>query len=276
MAPSENTFHKLFDLSGQVAVVTGANGILGRQHCAALAEFGARVVVIDLDQAASAAHAAELSAAYGAPAVGLALDIASEQAVAQAIAAIERDVGPIDILINNAASKGSSLSDFFAATENYSMKTWREISAVNVDGAFLMAREVGTRMAARGKGSIVNVASIYGVVGPDQRIYEGSEYLGMPINTPAVYAATKAAIVGLTRYLATLWAAQGVRVNALTPGGVESGQNDVFLQRYSARTPLGRMAKQHEISGAVVYLASEASSYVTGHNLVVDGGWSVW
>jgi NAD(P)-dependent dehydrogenase (short-subunit alcohol dehydrogenase family) len=276
MPAVETSFRNLFDLSGRLALVTGANGILGRQHCAALAEFGARVVVIDLDGAASREHAARLSETHGVDCVGLGLDIASEPAVAAAIATIEGDVGPIDILLNNAASKGRSLKAFFASTEQYSLETWREISAVNVDGAFLMAREVGSRMAGRGRGSIINVASIYGMVGPDQRIYEGSQYLGQAINTPAVYAATKASVLGLTRYLSTLWAKDGVRVNALTPGGVESGQNDVFTSRYSSRTPLGRMAHQHEISGAVVYLASDASSYVTGHNLVVDGGWSVW
>jgi len=135
---------------------------------------------------------------------------------------------------------------------------------------------VGARMASRGRGSIIQTASIYGVVAPDQRIYEGSEYLGMPINTPAVYSTSKAAVVGLTKYLASYWGAQGVRVNTLTPGGVSSGQNDVFDRRYSARVPLNRMARPEEMAQGLLFLASDASSYITGHNLIIDGGLTAW
>jgi len=131
-------------------------------------------------------------------------------------------------------------------------------------------------MARRGRGSIVNTLSIYGIVGPDQRIYEGSSYEGRAINTPAIYSASKAGLWGLTKYLATYWGGNGVRVNAITPGGVFSGQNDVFVDRYSARVPLGRMAHKNELCGALVFLASDASSYVTGQNLVVDGGLTAW
>ena len=143
---------------------------------------------------------------------------------------------------------------------------------VNIDGMFLVAQALGGRMAARGRGSIVQTASIYGIVAPDQRIYEGSEYLGRPINTPAVYSASKAAVVGLTRHLAAYWAGRGVRANCLVPGGVESGQNEAFKARYGARVPLGRMARAEEMVGAALYLASDASSYVTGQVVGVDGG----
>ena len=131
-------------------------------------------------------------------------------------------------------------------------------------------------MASRGHGAIVNTLSIYGIVAPDQRIYEGSEYLGRPINTPAVYSASKAGLWGLTRYLAAYWGPKGVRVNAVTPGGVFSGQNEMFVERYSQRVPLGRMARPDDIVQAMAYLASDAATYINGHNLVVDGGWTVW
>jgi NAD(P)-dependent dehydrogenase (short-subunit alcohol dehydrogenase family) len=139
-----------------------------------------------------------------------------------------------------------------------------------------MAQAVGRRMLAQGGGSIVQTASIYGLVGPDARIYEGSDYLGGPINTPAVYAASKAAVVGLTKWLATHWAKDGIRVNCLVPGGVSSGQNSAFSVKYSSRVPLGRMARDEEMVPALLYLASDASSYVTGQVLAVDGGWTAW
>jgi NAD(P)-dependent dehydrogenase (short-subunit alcohol dehydrogenase family) len=142
---------------------------------------------------------------------------------------------------------------------------------------FLMAQAVGKQMVIQGKGgSIIQTASIYGVMGPDHRIYEGSFYLGREINTPAVYSASKAGVIGLTRHLATYWADKGIRVNTLTPGGTESGQNDEFKKRYSARIPLGRMANAYEMVGALLYLASDASSYVTGQNIIIDGGLNAW
>ena len=149
--------------------------------------------------------------------------------------------------------------------------------SVNIDGMFLVAQAVGKQMVQQGKGgSIIQTASIYGVMGPDQRIYEGSSYLGRPINTPVAYSTSKTAVVGLTKYLATYWADKNIRVNTLTPGGVESGQNDDFKRRYTARIPMGRMAEQDEMAGALIYLASDASSYVTGQNIVVDGGLEAW
>jgi NAD(P)-dependent dehydrogenase (short-subunit alcohol dehydrogenase family) len=148
---------------------------------------------------------------------------------------------------------------------------------VNIDGMFLMAQAAGRQMVAQGRGgSIIQTASIYGVVAPDQRIYEGSEYLGRPINTPAAYSASKAAVIGLTRYLASYWGANAIRVNTLTPGGVESGQNEVFSRKYSARVPLARMARADEMQSALLFLASDASSYMTGQNLIVDGGLTCW
>lgn len=269
-------YRALFDLSGRVAVVTGGAGILGRHFIAALADFGASVAVVDLDQSQVDGIAAELTERFGVPAIGIAADVSDARAVTDMADRVEDRLGPIGILHNNAATKGSSLDAFFEPVSRFSLDAWREIMAVNLDGMFLVAQAIGSRMAERGCGSIIQTASIYGAMAPDQRIYEGSMYMGRPINTPPVYAASKAGVIGLTQYLATYWADKGVRVNALTPGGVESGQNDVFRQRYSSRVPLGRMANPDEMVSALVFLASDASSYITGQNIMVDGGLSAW
>lgn len=269
-------YRRLFDLSGRVAVVTGGCGILGRHFCAGLADHGAAVAVVDLDAGVAQDQAAELAETFGGRALGLACDIRDPAAVEAMVAQVETDLGPIEILHNNAAAKSANLADFFLPAEDYPLEVWREIMEVNLDGVFLVARTVGGRMAGRGRGSIIQTASIYGIMGPDQRIYEGSEYMGMPINTPPVYSASKAGVVGLTKYLATYWGHKGVRVNTLTPGGTESGQNDVFRQRYANRVPMGRMARPDDMVSALVFLASDASAYVTGQNIVVDGGLSAW
>jgi NAD(P)-dependent dehydrogenase (short-subunit alcohol dehydrogenase family) len=270
------SYRRLFDLTGRVAVVTGALGILGRHFCAGLADHGASVAVVDLDAAATSVFARELQQKYDAKCIGVAADIADPAAVKAMADTIEKKLGPIDVLHNNAQAVRRNPERYFAPVEIFDLATWREIMAVNLDGAFLVAQEIGGRMAKRGRGSIIQTASIYGVVGPDQRIYEGSEYLGWPINTPPVYSASKAGIIGLTRYLATYWGHRGVRVNTLTPGGVSSGQNEEFDRRYSARVPMGRMAKADDLVGALIFLASDASSYVTGQNLIVDGGLTAW
>ena len=267
----------LFDLTGRTTLVTGATGILGRRFCGALAAHGANVAVCDLRTDDVEALAEELQRGHGIRAKGVVCDVSDRDSVASAVASIVETFGRIDVLHNNAASKSRDLEAFFAPFEDYSLEQWREIMAVNVDGMFLMAQAVGGHMRKSSvRGSIIQTASIYGVVGPDQRIYEGSHYLGRTINTPAVYAASKAAVVGLTMYLSTYWGSSGIRVNTLTPGGVASGQNEEFQQRYSARTPLGRMAEPDEMTGALIYLASDASSYVTGQNIIVDGGWTAW
>ena len=269
-------YRGLFDLAGKTAVVTGGCGILGRHFCAALAGYGASVVVADLDPAACTELAGRLTDRFGVPCLGVACDVTRREAVAGLVARCLDRFGGVDVLLNNAAGKPSDMERYFAPVEEYDEDIWREVMAVNVDGLFLVARALGGEMARRGGGSIIQTASIYGVVAPDQRIYEGSSYMGRAINTPAVYSMSKAAVIGLTRHLATYWAAKGVRVNTLTPGGVESGQNDTFKQRYGNRVPLGRMGRARELIGAVIWLASDASSYVTGQNIVVDGGLSVW
>jgi NAD(P)-dependent dehydrogenase (short-subunit alcohol dehydrogenase family) len=269
-------YRRLFDLTGRVAVVTGATGLLGRDFCAGLADHGASVAVVDLDTEKTKKFAQELRDRFGPACIGVAADITDPVQVKAMADRVEQELGPIDVLHNNAQAVRRDPARYFTPVESYDIEIWREVMAVNLDGAFVVAQEIGARMAMRGRGSIIQTASIYGVVGPDQRIYEGSEYLGRPINTPPVYSASKAGLIGLTRYLATYWGHCGVRVNALTPGGVSSGQNETFDRRYSARVPMGRMAKSDDLVGALIFLASDASRYVNGHNLIVDGGLAAW
>lgn len=270
-------YHNLFDLTGRVAIVTGGLGILGRGFCEALAAFGAHVVVADLDDEGARRYAREITEVSGIPCEGWGCDVASEDSVAALVDKTVERFGSIDVLHNNAASKSDDLAAFFAPAEDYSLAEWRKIMAVNLDGVFLVSRAVGRRMIDQGRGgSIIHTGSIYGHLGADPRIYQGSEYLGQAINTPPVYAASKAGVAGLARYLATLWAEHGIRVNTLVPGGVESGQNHEFVARYSQRVPLGRMGNADDLVGALIYLASDASRYVTGQSLYVDGGLSAW
>ncbi len=271
------SYRKQFDIKGRVAIVTGATGVLGKVFCAGLAEFGVKVAVVDLNENDTTRYAKELQERYNVKCMGISCDISNPESVKNMAFSVEETLGPVEILHNNAATKGKDLKKFFKPLEDYSLETWREIMAVNLDGLFLVAKEIGCRMAVRGKGSIIQTASIYGAtMGPDQRIYEGSEYMGMAINTPPVYSASKGGVVGLSNYLATYWAKNGVRVNTLTPGGVESGQNDRFSKNYSSRVPMERMADADEMVGTLIFLSSDASSYITGQNIFVDGGLSVW
>ena len=274
---SETSYRKLFNLHGKTAIVTGGAGILGRKFCAGLAEFGADVAVVDIDAEAAKDVAGRLIAQFGVKIIGIGCNIAKPDSVKEMMEHVVSSLSNIHILHNNAAGKSDDLNAFFAPFEEYSLQQWREIMAVNIDGMFLVAQAVGKHMIEHGEGgSIIQTSSIYGIMAPDQRIYEGSFYMGRSINTPAVYSTSKAAVIGLTKYLAAYWADKGIRVNTLTPGGVESGQNETFKQRYSDRVPLGRMAKDDEMVSALIYLASDASSYVTGQNIIVDGGLAVW
>jgi NAD(P)-dependent dehydrogenase (short-subunit alcohol dehydrogenase family) len=204
-------------------------------------------------------------------------DISSKDEVCKTIAEITMQFGSVEILVNNAAAKSKNLSDFFSPVEEFGINEWKTISSVNLDGTFIVAQAVGSLMKKQGNGgSIIQTASIYGLLGPDHRIYSGSNYLGQEIGSPAVYSATKAGVIGLTKYLATYWGHLGIRVNTLVPGGVRSGQNSIFVEKYSARVPMGRMGEASEMVGACIFLASDASSYVTGQEIIVDGGLSSW
>jgi NAD(P)-dependent dehydrogenase (short-subunit alcohol dehydrogenase family) len=266
-------YSKLFDLSNKTAIVTGGAGVLGVVFCSALAAHGANVALVDLNKS-DAEKAASLIQGN---VIGFGCDVSDTLSVKKLVDDVVKEFGEINILHNNAATKSEDLSAFFAPFEKYSLSEWRKIMSVNLDGMFIVDQLVGAQMInQKTGGAVIHTSSIYGVIAPDQRVYEGSDYMGLKINTPAVYAASKAGVIGLSRYLATYWAQHGIRVNTLTPGGVESGQNKEFQDRYSSRVPLGRMAERLDLAGALIYLASDASKYVTGQNLIVDGGLTCW
>jgi NAD(P)-dependent dehydrogenase (short-subunit alcohol dehydrogenase family) len=266
---------ELFSLKNKVAIVTGALGLIGKNHCVALAEAGANVIVCDLDEVKCKEFASTLST----KSIGVGVDITQKDSVENLKNIVLKEFSKIDILINNAAINDMFENPQAAAEqsmfENYPLEMWQKSLDVNVTGAFLCSQVIGTEMAKNGKGSIINVASTYGLVGPDQSIYKKPDGSQSFYKSPA-YPATKGAIVNFTRFLATYWGNKGVRVNTLTPGGVENNQDEYFVNNYSAKTPLGRMASPTDYKGAIIFLASDASSYMTGANLIVDGGWTAW
>ena len=272
-----NSQYDFSSLKGKTAVITGGAGILGKHFSDGLACCGAHVVIVDLNIEESEKLAGDLTRRYGQKCLAIPCDVSDPASVRSMADEVAGQFGDIHVLHNNAASKSSDLEAFFAPFEEYTLDQWREVAKVNIDGMFLVAQAIGKKMVEQNKGgSIVQTASVYGVLGSDSRIYEGSSYMGHSINTPAVYSVSKAAVIGLTKYLATYWADKNIRVNCITPGGAESGQNDTFKEKYSSRVPLGRMAQPEEMVGALLYLASNASSYVTGQNIIIDGGWSAW
>ncbi|AXC11527.1 3-oxoacyl-[acyl-carrier protein] reductase [Acidisarcina polymorpha] len=273
-------FTNPFDLSDRVAVITGGAGLLGEQHAAAIAAAGGVPVLVDIHEQRARDKAAALSKTYGVPAFGCAVDISRQEEIEAARNEIVSRFGRVDILINNAANnpkmEASSEIDF-SRLENFPLSQWDADLAVGLTGAFLCSKVFGTYMAANGGGVIVNVASDLALIGPDQRIYRQPDLPDhlQPVK-PVTYSVVKSALVGLTRYLATYWATQKVRVNAISPGGVENGQPPDFVERLTNLIPMGRMAVSNEYQGAIVFLCSDASSYMTGANLVIDGGRSCW
>ena len=272
---------KIFDLSGRVAVITGGAGLLGRQHAAVIAEAGGVTVIADLNDDSAQRAAAELEA-NGTTAMGIRVDVTNKPDVDAMTAAVMRRFGRIDILVNNAAMtvKGGSESggSYFAAFEDYPLELWKQALNVNLTGAFLCSQAIGRVMVEQRSGVMLNIASDVGNISPDHRIYEGmvNPHTGTPFNTPLAYATTKAALINFTLYLATYWAEKGIRVNCLSPGGVFNDHDPRFVERVSSRIPLARMAMQDEYRGAVLFLVSDASSYMTGANLIVDGGRTAW
>jgi NAD(P)-dependent dehydrogenase (short-subunit alcohol dehydrogenase family) len=266
-----------FNLEGKVAVVTGALGLLGREHCSALAGAGARVVVSDLNAEGCGELAESLIASSRQPALGVAADVTQEDSVEALGERVLGAFGQIDILVNNAAidDKYSAETSDESRFEQYSVERFRRMLDVNVIGTFLCSQRIGRRMAMRGSGSIINVASTYGVVAPQQDLYRRADGSQSFFKSPA-YPTSKGAVLQFTRFLAAYWGASGVRVNALSPGGVAQDPDPHFRAQYAARTPLGRMAEPSDYRGALLFLASAASSYMTGANLIVDGGWTTW
>lgn len=274
---SSNILEK-FDLHGRTAVVTGGAGLLGRQFSLALAQAGANVLVADLAQSAAEAHALTLRE-QGLRAEGVAVDVTDPSSTQAMVQAAQEIFGGLDILVNSAAldpkfDPANVSAQGANAFESYSLDSWRQALDVNLTGMFLASQAAVQPMLAAGKGVIINICSTYGLVGPDQRLYERPD--GSRSFKPVYYSVTKAGVLGFTRYLAAYYAGKNIRVNALTPGGVYNGHDEVFTAQYSARAILGRMANLDEMSAAMLFLCSDASSYMTGSNLVVDGGWTAW
>jgi 2-deoxy-D-gluconate 3-dehydrogenase len=266
----------LFDLAGRAALLTGGAGLLGRGFARTLAEAGAAVALADIDGAAAKA-AADALARDGLKALGLEADVTSPDAVQAMVDSTLRAFGRLDILVNSAALDPKFEGDTAGGSpplEEFPLEAWNRSLAVDLTGMFLSCQAASRPMLDRGGGVIVNLCSIYGLGGPDQRLYRRPG--GPDFYKPVSYSVTKAGVLGLTRYLAAYFGEQNIRVNALTPGGVFADQDEEFVKAYSARTILGRMARADEIQGALLFLASDASSYMTGANLVVDGGWTAW
>jgi NAD(P)-dependent dehydrogenase (short-subunit alcohol dehydrogenase family) len=265
---------RMFNYSQKNVVIIGGAGILGQQISRAFIAHGAKVNILDRDQKRVDKTVKMIASEYQSSLIkGYCVDITSRSEIKMTSELVKKDFGDVDVLINNAAFKSEN---FFEPFKTFSEEDWDTVMDVNVKGVMLACQIFGSEMAERGVGNIINTLSIYGIVAPDQRIYEGSLYEGREINTPAVYSTSKAAVWGLTKYLAAYWARNNVRVNAVTPGGVFSGQNHAFVEKYSQRIPMGRMATQDEISGAMLFLSSDAASYITGQNIIVDGGLTIW
>ena len=273
-----------FDLHGRTAIVTGGAGLLGRQFSLALAQAGANILVADLAQTAADAHAFTLRE-HGLHAEGIGGDVTDPNSTRAMAQAAQEIFGSLDILVNSAAldpkfDPANAGSQGANAFESYSLDSWRQALDVNLTGAFLCCQAASRPMLAQQKagqehsGVMINMSSIYGLAAPDQRMYQ---FPGQPERyKPVYYSVTKWGILGLTQYLAAYYAGKNIRVNAISPGGVYNGHDADFVKAYSARAVLGRMAEKDEMNGALLFLASDASKYMTGANLVVDGGWTAW
>jgi NAD(P)-dependent dehydrogenase (short-subunit alcohol dehydrogenase family) len=270
----------LYDLTGRVAVITGGAGLLGLKHAGIIADAGGIPVLVDLASSKPEDSAAGIAESYGVDALGISADITDPSAVDGMRNAVQERFGRVDILINNAANNPKvevTGGPAWSRLENFALDTWEADLRVGLTGAFLCSRALGSVMAQRGKGVILNIASDLAVIAPDQRLYRQDAVQEdlQPVK-PVTYSVVKTGLLGLTRYLATYWASAGVRVNAISPGGVYDGQSDVFVDRIRRLIPLGRMADVDEYQGAILFLCSDASSYMTGANLIVDGGRTCW
>lgn len=259
-----------FDISQKRVLLVGGTGVLGRVYAKALASRGSLLVIGDRPGSDVLHMASQLPGNVK----GVEVDVTDESSVCQGVKEAVEFLGGLDAVINNAALTGESLlaqRDVFAPFEEYPLSAFRAVLDVNLTGTFLVAREAGRVMKKAGSGSLINVSSIYGIVGPDHRIYEGQSFKSMP-----GYSASKAGVIGLTRWLATWWGQDGIRVNCVVPGGVYNNHSESFVRAYGSRTPLGRMADREELTGIIIYLVADASSYCTGQSFIIDGGFTAW
>lgn len=280
--PERTSVLDLFDLQGRAAIVTGGAGLLGSEFSHTLAEAGAAVAIADIDVEAGSAVADEISQ-RGGSAIAVQTDVTDPTSIQRLCEVTLKAFERLDILVNSAALDpkfdpqhiGSDLERTgTGAFETFPLDAWNKALSVNLTGVFLCCQAAATLMLQGGGGVIVNLSSIYGIAAPDQRMYQRPD--GPPQFKPVYYPVTKAGILGLTRYLAAYYAGKNIRVNALSPGGVYNDHDDSFLKAYSTRSVMGRMAEKDEMNGALLFLASDASAYMTGSNLVVDGGWTAW
>ena len=262
---------QLMDLTGRTALITGGAGYIGTAFCEALAEAGANIAVLDIATDRVQESASKLAATYSVKTLGLTVNLSDEAAVVAAPKKIKDEMGSLDIVVNCAAFVGTSgLTGWVTPFEEQSVATWRAALETNLTACFALIQAATPFLRESGHGSVINIGSTYGVVGPDMSLYEGTA-----MGNPAAYAASKGGLTQLTRWLATTLA-PNIRVNCISPGGIARGQDEKFVNRYKERTPMKRMGTEEDMKGALLYLASNLSAYVTGQNLLVDGGWTAW
>jgi NAD(P)-dependent dehydrogenase (short-subunit alcohol dehydrogenase family) len=266
--PTQINFREKFELTGKVIVISGSCGLIGRAFCEAAAQYGAHVVCADIEIANPEKLAAELAERHGRKMLGYALNVANKKEVEALRDKVLSEFSTIDGLVCGHQNK-SHLK--FEPFESVSEENWDTVVEINLKGTFLLCQVLGSWMAEKGKGSIINIPSTYSVVAPNQNLYKGTS-----LGCPAAYSASKGGVDALSRYLASYWAARGVRVNMITPHGVWNNHEEQFEKNFAQFSPLQRLSYNHEVAGALIFLLSDASSYVTGDNLKVEGGWTVW
>ena len=266
--PTQINFRDKFELKGKVIIISGSCGLIGRAFCEAAAQYGAHVVCADIEIAYPAKLAEELSARHGRKMLGYALNVANKSEVMAMREKVLAEFSTIDGLVCGHQNK-SHLK--FEPFESVSEENWDTVVEINLKGTFLLCQVIGSWMAEKGKGSIINIPSTYSVVAPNQNLYKGTS-----LGCPAAYSASKGGVDALSRYLASYWAARGVRVNMITPHGVWNNHEEQFEKNFAQFSPLQRLSYNHEVAGALIFLLSDASSYVTGDNMKVEGGWTVW
>ena len=261
----------LFDIKNKTIILTGSSGFLGTRYAHALSKLNANLVLVDYQNKKNKKLETELKKLYNTKPMSFDIDISNQDSVRDLTSTVIKKYKKIDVLINNATTNPKSHPKYTANFESYPLDLWQQYLDVNLTGLFLCSQEIGTIMAKQNNGVIVNISSIYGNVGADQRIYGKKN-----MSTPVSYATTKGAVLNFTRYVAAYWQKKNIRVNTLSLGGVFNNQDKEFIKNYSNKTMLGRMARNDEYIGALLFLISDASSYVTGTNLIVDGGWTAW